>query len=325
MKRLIFAILLLLLLVQPIAADYPIILFGETDRIYIGAPQTVTPTYGDELVTNGSMETGDPPTGWTLGNNAILSSVADERTGGSGTQSMNIVRNGTNSPYASQSPSLTVGRFINFSGWVKNIDAALGVRIGIRNSGGYFIGVVQETSTTWKFLDYAALVSSNASISLRIIADATANPESARFDDISLREIVTSSMFGDVRTAAASGTFVTDWPTSPTNGHRVGLIICLDDESNPQNFIMASLDGTNAYLSKWVGGTWTNLISSASAFAAGNLLQIVKDGNSVQLWHKGVQVGTTQTISDAGVTSNVKMAWFTTNGSLKPTYLQWVR
>jgi len=33
-----------------------------------------------------------------------------------------------------------------------------------------------------------------------------------------------------------------------------------------------------------------------------------------------VVVGTVQTISDVGVIGNVRCAWFTTNGALKPSY-----
>lgn len=331
MKRVLFALLLIAILITPVWADSTILLlFGEINSIYIASPQTVTPAYGDELVTNGEFTTNT--TGWSAVSGATLtrrdftSSPDIDPTGGVDNYGLEIKTDGTSTSRASQNISVTAGQFYRsvVRSYEPSTNTSAYARMFVEGGVADFLGNALPQNT-WNEMLRVGLCTSGGTR----VADIRCNSGSANdviyYDAYTVKQITRSSMLGDVRTAASSGTFTAAWPTAPTNGHRVGLIICLDSASSPQNFIMASLDGTNAYLAKWVGGTWTNLISSASAFAAGNLLEIIKDGNSVQLWHKGVQVGTTQTISDAGVTSNTKFCWFTTNGALKPTYAQWVR
>lgn len=51
-------------------------------------------TLAASLLLNGNMETGDPPTGWTA-TSSTVDGVADERTGGAGAQSIDILATGT--------------------------------------------------------------------------------------------------------------------------------------------------------------------------------------------------------------------------------------
>ena len=85
---------------------------------------------GSELITNGDMETGDPPDGWGALNGASLSRVADERTGGAGSYSLNVVKDSANlSVYQSSLAGLELGRLYKLSAWCKCITSGAGLRI----------------------------------------------------------------------------------------------------------------------------------------------------------------------------------------------------
>ncbi|MFH0924245.1 MAG: LamG-like jellyroll fold domain-containing protein [bacterium] len=79
--------------------------------------EIITPT---NLVTNGDMEIGDPPTGWTAYASAILDGVADEKNGGSGTQCMQFTI-GTHVTPVYRVVTWEVGKLYKISGWVKNV------------------------------------------------------------------------------------------------------------------------------------------------------------------------------------------------------------
>jgi hypothetical protein len=66
------------------------------------------------------------------------------------------------------------------------------------------------------------------------------------------------------------------------------------------------------YLDKYVGGTRTNLIATTAAYVAGATVRVVKNGTTYQLFYNNVQIGTDQTISDAGIISNTIHGLFST-------------
>lgn len=88
-------------------------------------------------------------------------------------------------------------------------------------------------------------------------------------------------------------------------GTQSGVIGWLDSYSNKKNFIQAYWDGSKLRLEKCVNGTYTVLIELAGTFVTNATLEIRRpSGNNFELWYNGSQVGTTQTISDAGIISN---------------------
>ncbi len=93
---------------------------------------------------------------------------------------------------------------------------------------------------------------------------------------------------------------------------QAGLVLCLDDAATPANFLIAYHDGTKAHLEKCVAGTYTSLISAAAAYSANATLRVIKDGTSVDLFYNEVKVGTTQTVSDAGIKDNTIHGLFST-------------
>lgn len=296
---------------------------GRRD-FYVASPETVTPTYGEDLVVNGNMESGDPPSGWEGKNAGVLSSVADERTAGAGTQSLDLARNGSIQPRARQTFSNLAGLFVAFAGWNRNVDATRGEFL-LFDESGVLGGTRRNATTTWALYESVLLVLSG-DLKLDCMTTTDVDTQSARYDDVSLKSISSVSMLGDVCEAAREGHFVTAWPTAPTDGNVVGMSICLDDESNPQNYVSVWHDGTNVTLGKWVAGTYTEVqAATAAAWSNGAELEIKKFGTAFTVSYNGAAVGTVQTIADAGVIGNVRCAWFTTNGSLKPTYFKHYR
>jgi hypothetical protein len=104
-------------------------------------------------------------------------------------------------------------------------------------------------------------------------------------------------------------------PITNSGGEKAGVVTNLDSVSNPQNYVLAYTDGTNCKLDKVVGGTLTNVISAACTFSGtpGALLTVIKDGTKYLLIYNGAKIGSTATISDAGIINNTKHGIFSTS------------
>lgn len=88
-----------------------------------------------------------------------------------------------------------------------------------------------------------------------------------------------------------------------------GIVVRYVDSSN---YIAAYYDGTNAKLDKVVAGSTTSVISAAKTYAAGAVLRVICQGTSFSLFYNGAQVGSTSTISDAGLQSGTLHGLYST-------------
>jgi len=130
-------------------------------------------------------------------------------------------------------------------------------------------------------------------------------------DDVTIKPLTLNTLFTDVDDAATSDVVISTDVTLASSTP-AGVVMNLDDESNPQNFVIAYHDGTNAKLEKCVAGTYTTVISAAAAYVAGATLVVIKDGNDYSLYYNNDKIGSTSTISDAGIVSNTKHGLFST-------------
>lgn len=264
------------------------------------------PVLGAELLANGDMETGDPPSNWTANGSATLSSVADERTGGSGAAAMNIARGAASSVAAIQTPTIAANAWVFATAWIKNVNA---VNVSLQLALGTNSDSALVTATSWTQVFVVHRQSSSNQV--RCVVGG-ANGTQGRFDDYSAKPLTLSSLFS-TKSYPLTHT-VTTANVTVTTGTRAGVVANLDNPTSPANFVFASHDGTTARLTKCVGGTYTDLVSDAATYVAGATIEIrrLASTNTYQLWYNGSQIGTNQTISDAGIVSNILYGYFNT-------------
>jgi len=116
------------------------------------------------------------------------------------------------------------------------------------------------------------------------------------------RSLALSSQVASV--VAGSANVVADVDVVVLAQKQAGLVLNLDSAASPANFVVSFHNGTNAVLAKCVAGVWTTVISAAATYSSGATLRVVKDGTSYTLFYNGAKVGSTSTISDAGIISN---------------------
>jgi hypothetical protein len=270
-----------------------------------GNKAVIVPTLGSELVVNGDMETGNPPSSWPALNGAILDSVADERTGGSGSQSISATRGATNNTASNQTISVISGGWYHLSAWMRNISASNYPYIW---NGNFTGNALFDTSTSWvnKFTS-GRMTSSSFSLSLQSVQSEGGE---VRFDDVSLKPLTLSSLFSTVSTSDSD--VIADAGVTVVTGTQAGLVLNLDSTSNPQNFVIAYRDGGNVKLEKMVNGTYTTVQTTASTYVAGATLRVIKDGTKYRVYYNNALVGSEQTISDASIINNTKHGMFST-------------
>ena len=281
----------------------------------IPAPVPLLAT-GTNLVNNGDMESGDPPTGWTAQNAATLSSQADERTGGSGSQSLQAVRGTGNAVAVRAVTGESVGKWYQWGIWLRNTTSTFGVGVVISNAA--YTGTVPPSpgiaSTNWTHLSGSVRM---------LVADCNVTPYvytngAGRFDDAEVYELSTASLFS-LRSHASADVDISAAITRPASGYwQVGLAARVDSAANPQNFVQAlSVNSNGAHsiqLVKCVAGTYTTVEATGGVtYVAGARLRLVCSGNSASVYYNGVQIGSTQTISDAGIISNTLHGLFSTS------------
>jgi len=265
---------------------------------------TITPEIGSELVTNGNMEIGDPPSSWS--STSTFDGVADERTGGSGAQSVDItgVSGGVFQDLLS-----TNGTWVSISNWQKNITGGF-PKVFVYGGPGYTNPIYDKYGSSdgsWHNYIGSGRVTSTAP---RVYLYLTTTGHEYRYDDISVKPLTLSSLFSTVSTSDSD--VMADANVTLTSGTQAGLVLNLDSTSNPQNFVIAYHDGTNVKLEKSVAGVYTTVQTTAVTYSAGAQLRVIKDGTKYRVYYNNTLVGAELTISDAGIISNTKHGLFST-------------
>lgn len=155
---------------------------------------TFTQSLGDNQLTNGDFETGDPPTGWTATNSAALAQLADARPESDGTNSIKVARNGAADPTAQRSFTAVANGFVEVIGWMKNVDGT-DVRMRVLDTSGSVteppLGATTDPTyypgTDW--VQVGTIKSIVSSSSIRLITRATNDGEYGQFDDVTAKYI----------------------------------------------------------------------------------------------------------------------------------------
>jgi hypothetical protein len=157
---------------------------------------------GVELVTNGDCE---DITGWNHYGSTSLSLVADERPGGSGSQSIEVERIDSGDSFVYQNFSSEYGNsLIKLSGWLKNISSTK-----ILFFAGAWPSVpspkaIEVTSTDWT--DAVGFFTLCPYRYLSILANLNNIGDKARFDDISAKKLTDVPASGLHLMSAKNGT-----------------------------------------------------------------------------------------------------------------------
>lgn len=263
-----------------------------------------TPVAGSELVSNGNMETGDPPTGWNAGANTTLDGVADERTGGGGAQALSVVNAIAAYGVATQQITVAAGTWLTASGYLK-VQAAKTAYISISPF------VLAGTSTSWTGKSGSVRVAANPTINL--LNGENTSGQDGRFDDVSFKPLTLTQLFAYLPAIGVASVTAQVLVTVNPGNFQAGLIINLDSTSLPQNFVIAYLSaytGTmKAYLDKCVAGTYSNIAGATGnvTYNSASNLKLVKNGDDYSLYYGSpgseTQVGTTQAIT--GMTGTI--------------------
>jgi hypothetical protein len=292
--------------------DFSIIPDGALPSIFTGSTYTIatgkavnTPTFGTDLVSNGNMEAGNPPTDWGS-NGSILSSQADERTGGSGTKSMQLANDGANYGIAYQTFAIAADTWYYISAWLRKVTAEVKLRL---YAGTWPPIGSHVTTTDWTNVFAVRRGEPNSSIYTE--NQDNTNGHTARADDISVKPITAATLFSTRKVSNLVGKIKAPWTIIAAT--QAGVVGWLDSQSNPLYFIIAYHDGTNAVLEKCVNGTYTTLINQIATYGSTKKVEIRKvAATTYQLWYGDVQIAADQTISDAGIISNQYFGLFST-------------
>ena len=242
------------------------------------------PASGSELLTNGGF---DSATGWTLGAGWSIAGGVATATAATGT--------------LTQSSKLSTGR------WHQQIVAIDTVTAnGISPYDGATTVNPAATTTGSKLWTFRA-AGTTSGIYVRI------GNFSGALGSASVKAITLPTSLATVAGTSPTQTAAAKIHTL-TTGTQAGVVSLLDSASNPQNGLFAYHDGTGVTLDKVVNGTLTNLVPRVTvAFSSLAQIEIRRpSGNTFQLWYNGVQRGTNQTVSDAGIISNTRYGLFST-------------
>lgn len=243
-----------------------------------------TPTLGSELIVNGDFASD---TVWTKGTGwTIAAGVASKAAGAAANITQSV---------------LTIGA------WYRTVQTL------VNRTGGNFAVIFGSSGTLGPTLAADGTYTATGRAATTTLAGMRAvnSTSAADLDNVSYKQLTLAELF---RTRDFGRADVdVSVKVTVVSGNRAGLVLNLDSASSPANFVTASHDGVNARLSKAVAGVYTELISAAATYSAGAALRVVKSGpTTYQFWYNGVQIGTDQTVSDAGIINNTRHGMFNT-------------
>lgn len=186
-----------------------------------------------EQIVNGSMEDGDPPTGYTV-IDATIAAEAEERPGGAGSKSLRVIRAGNQFGRFRQTLTIGLGERAEFSGWQRNINASSGIRVNVayQSGGAPWCGPgTWLTGTSWVRRRGLAIRTNTDTIIAAGYLNASEDGQAALADDLSLRTFEPNTQLA----APSADMRITQWltlPETPDEGTQVWLLTRIDSDGN---------------------------------------------------------------------------------------------
>lgn len=259
------------------------------------------PTLGVELLPDPGLEQWLSATNLTNWSETIAgASTVNQETsifhGGANSARLDVDSSNTT---ASVSTSIVgaAGDWVLLSAWAKCSTTGKTARMAYGASQADY-----TLTTAWQQLTLIhRYTGSSHSPALRSLSAASS---SIYWDDASVKKITLASMFSAKDIALTDA--IVKCKATIVAGARAGVVGWLDSKNAPANFLLAHHNGTNAILTKCVGGTYTPLIDTAAAYSAGAYVEIRRTAgtNTFALYYNGSKIGADQTVSDAGIISN---------------------
>jgi hypothetical protein len=268
------------------------------------------PVAGAELLTNGDMEDNSE---WLAFNSPTITEQSSAQKF-DGIYSWRIVSAGGYRGARCSYKSWPNG-WLFFSWHVYRVSGSVSFHSYIDNDASTAIGVQHGVTTigAWGQVVFSGLSTKTGSSGYCMARDYGTAAEFF-IDDVSAVPLTLSSLLS-IRPYASANCDISAAVTR-TAATQAGLCARLDSASSPANFIIAyESGGGRVRVDKCVAGVYTNVIDGAITYAAGRVLRLVCTGNDVSCYYNGVQVGSTVTVSDAGIVSNTRHGKFSTYAS----------
>jgi hypothetical protein len=145
---------------------------------------------GIELVTNGGMEDGDPPTGWSV----KLNPETFERSGTQkhgGNYSLHLVESNGSYGYVYQSfGSRLLGKTIKVSFWYNLVSGTVGAQIYDASIPLNLVDIPFSTPGSWQYVELVYTVTGLPDMDLYILFGGAAGNYEFYIDDVSVQEMV---------------------------------------------------------------------------------------------------------------------------------------
>jgi hypothetical protein len=276
-----------------------------------GGNALIAPTLSAEKLADPGVETWATPTDLTSWSESIAgtSTINEESVQfHGGAKSARLDVDGTNSTcqiFQTLGGQVS-GAWVVLGGWMRS--SASGKTGSYQGSSLGFIDAFAHDPGT-SFAEFVANGITTGTTWQPFFSKLSASSASLYWDDLTLKEITLSTMFATRATGVNNVRVSGNW-TIPQPRTVAGIVACLDNTGSPANFLIAyhnSRPGASTgsiRLDKYVGGARTNLISTNMTYVANAPVEIRKNGTTVQLFYNGAQVGTDQTVSDAGIIGN---------------------
>lgn len=276
------------------------LLWGATWDTDVDGRAFNTPAAGAELVTNGSLSSA---TGWTAEVGvAISGGVASYN----GTQANKSIY---------QIPPLTSGAWYRTQFDVTAYtQGRIYSELGTSLPGS--VGI-DRTAIGANLIDTA--IAGGTYIAVRSNTQSGNNPILS-VDNVSCKEIKPTSFLA-YKLSTASNHIVTARIYSLSTGVLAGCFALVDNPHYPQNGIFAYHNGIGVTMRKLVAGVWTTTVALVTvAFASDADVEIRPLGsNQFDLYYGGTKRGSTATINDAGIISNLHYGLWATDAAAKFT------
>jgi hypothetical protein len=161
-------------------------------------------------LSNGNMETGSPPTGWTANAPDTVAAAAEERTGGAGSQSLETAwvdgGGGEHAKYEATTAADN-GKVFKVTGWAKRTVGtnSCSITFGVNFwPASPRLNLVIAAPTDWT--EYTKYATQTTAAAWYVILGQSGGEITARWDDFSVKQVLTPSATGVTIVSTKGGT-----------------------------------------------------------------------------------------------------------------------